>query len=89
MTKTVLLSLDGRGRVSLAKLGVKAHQTYIVEQGPGGRITLTPATVVADSELQLLYAETGTNATLAGMEWVVEDNPDGSLTVTPYNSDEI
>lgn len=61
MTKTVLLSLDSRGRVSLAKLGVKAHQTYIVDTHEGGLITLTPASVVADSELQLLYAEKGTN----------------------------
>lgn len=89
MTKTVLLSLDSRGRVSLAKLGVKAHQTYLVTTEPGGLIVLTPATVVADTELQLLYAETGTNASLAGMTWDVEENPDGSLTVTPYTSDEV
>lgn len=45
-----LVHPDPRCRISLAKYGVKPHQTFIVEVTENGTIYLTPAKVVPETE---------------------------------------
>jgi hypothetical protein len=49
--KTRFIEVDSRGRVSLSKAtgDHELHQYYLVDVGPGGTITLTPATAVPKS----------------------------------------
>ena len=47
---TNLVHPDPRGRISLAKYGVKPYQTFIVEVTENGTIYLTPAKVVPETE---------------------------------------
>lgn len=45
---TNLVHPDPRGRISLAKYGVKPYQTFIVKVTKNGTIYLTPAKVVPE-----------------------------------------
>ena len=48
------ITLDARRRTSLAKVGRKDDQQYLVEEHPDGRLVLTPATLVPAWEAELL-----------------------------------
>lgn len=50
---TTLLEVDSRKRVSLGQAGELADR-YLMERGPDGVITLTPAVVMSPAEVRLL-----------------------------------
>lgn len=50
---STVIEVDSRKRVSLGQTGELAER-YLVEVGPAGVITLTPAVVLSEEELRLL-----------------------------------
>jgi Trk K+ transport system NAD-binding subunit len=50
----VLVELDDRRRVYLAKVGNSAHKRYLVRTEPDGTMIFTPATVVPTHVLRLI-----------------------------------
>jgi hypothetical protein len=50
----VLVELDDRRRVYLAKVGNSAHKRYLVRTEPDGTMIFTPASVVPSHVLRLL-----------------------------------
>lgn len=48
------LVLDARRRTSLARVGRKVDDRYLVDEKEDGTLVLTPATVVSQHELNLL-----------------------------------
>jgi hypothetical protein len=50
----VLVELDDRRRVYLAKVGNSAHRRYLVRTEPDGTMIFTPASVVPTHVLRLL-----------------------------------
>ena len=48
------LVLDDRRRTSLARLGHRDHNRYLVSEYPDGTLVLTPAVTVSIQEMQLL-----------------------------------
>lgn len=49
-----LIEVDSRRRVSLSRFGVEEHSRYLVALEPGGRIILTPAVVMSETEAKFL-----------------------------------
>lgn len=75
---------DSKGRVS----GFEPNTHYVVDRSNGRfrKFTLDSVESVSPpsgEELQPLFPFPGTNASLAGMSWVITEERDGSLTVTP------
>jgi len=49
-----LVEVDSRKRVSLSRFGVEEHARYLVALEAGGRIVLTPAVVMSETEAKFL-----------------------------------
>lgn len=54
MTTTKELVLDERRRTSLARIGRKDHDKYLVEEYPDGSVLLTPAVTITRDEFEML-----------------------------------
>jgi hypothetical protein len=52
MSKSILVEVDSRRRVSLGKLG--HHDRYLATEQPDGTITFEPAVILSEAELAYL-----------------------------------
>ena len=57
MTTTKEITLDKRGRTSLARVRTNTYDRYTVEEFPDGTLVLTPAVTISALELAALRNE--------------------------------